>query len=93
MNLLAKPNIFIFKITEPTCSYSDKHKGEKNSLETCASHSVTESESFIIAGPGFLQIWTPMQTLAMGREEPWLSIEKVHLYVSDWLHPKNKYRN
>lgn len=29
MNLLAKPNIFIFKITEPTCSYSDKHKGEK----------------------------------------------------------------
>ena len=53
MNLLAKPNIFIFKITEPTCSYSDKHKGEKNSLETCASHSVTESESFTIAGPGF----------------------------------------
>lgn len=59
----------------------------------CASHSVTESESFTIAGPGFPQIWTPMQTPAMGTEESWLSIKKVHLYVSDWLHPKNKYKN
>lgn len=82
-------NIFIFKIIEPICGYSDKQK-EKNPPEANASRLVTGVESLTVAVDGLPSIWPDVQTPAREKEGPWALSRCISMCLTNCILKTNK---